>query len=122
VGLARTNAGTGYWIAAASATVYPLGSATAQPFTAGDTLSAPVVGIVDDPYSTGYWLYTANGEIACYGAAPFLGSLAELPLNEPIVGMAAGPWRGATAWLQPTVASSPSGPVRTWAPIARHRS
>jgi len=65
---------------------------------AGQTLSAPPVGMASTPSGNGYWLVAFDGGIFAFGDAQFWGSTGGQQLNKPVVGMAATP-DGLGYWL-----------------------
>jgi len=85
ISMASTADGSGYWLATASGTVSPHGSAVNLGSPNGLVLAAPVQKIVADPKANGYWEVAADGGVFAYGAAPFLGAASKLTLNSPIV-------------------------------------
>ena len=94
-GFGPTNS---YWVATASGSVDPYGSAKSYGSPAGTTLNQPIVGMASTLNGLGYWPAASDGGIFNYGNAAFLGSLGGQPLNKPIVGMAATP-DGGGYWL-----------------------
>ena len=87
-----------YWVATATGSVDPFGSAKSYGSPAGTILNQPVVGMASTLNGLGYWLVASDGGIFSYGNAAFLGSRGGQPLNQPIVGMAATP-DGGGYWL-----------------------
>ncbi len=87
-----------YWIATASGSVDPYGSAKSYGSPAGTTLTKPIVGMASTLNGLGYWLVASDGGVFNYGNAAFFGSRGGQPLNKPIVGMAATP-DGGGYWL-----------------------
>ena len=65
---------------------------------AGQTLSAPPVGMASTPSGNGYWLVAFDGGIFAFGDAQFWGSTGGQRLNMPVVAMAATP-DGLGYWL-----------------------
>ena len=94
-GFGPTNS---YWVATASGSVDPYGSAKSYGSPAGTTLNQPIVGMASTLNGLGYWLVASDGGIFSYGNAAFFGSRGGQPLNKPIVGMAATP-DGGGYWL-----------------------
>jgi SpoIID/LytB domain protein len=88
VGMASTQDGKGYWIAASDGSVRPFGDAAPLGSAGGLPLAAPVVGMVATPDGKGYWEVAADGGVFNYGDAGYYGSAGSIHLNRPIVGMA----------------------------------
>ena len=89
VGMARTQAGDGYWLVASDGGIFTFGNAAFAGSMGGRPLNSPIVGMAVDEATDGYWMVASDGGIFAFGNAPFLGSKGGQPLNAPIVGMAA---------------------------------
>jgi uncharacterized delta-60 repeat protein len=83
--------GPGYVLGRADGGTSAFGSAPPCGSVAGLSVTAPIVGIADDPAARGSWAVASDGGVFGYGAAPFFGSMGNRPLNAPIVGIAAAP-------------------------------
>jgi GH25 family lysozyme M1 (1,4-beta-N-acetylmuramidase) len=90
-GVAADSTGKGYWTCVYDGGVFAYGDATFRGTAGGQSLPAPVLGIVRTPTGLGYWLFGADGSIYPYGDAVQAGNLAGRTLAAPIVGMAATP-------------------------------
>jgi hypothetical protein len=97
VGMARTPAADGYWLASRDGRVFSFGNADSHG-SVTSMPSSPVVGIAATRSGNGYWLATTSGGIYSFGDAPFFGSLGNIHLTKPIVGIAATP-SGNGYWL-----------------------
>ena len=75
-GFGPTNS---YWVATASGSVGPYGSAKSYGSPAGTTLNEPIVGMASTLNGLGYWLVASDGGIFNYGDAAFFGSAAVSP-------------------------------------------
>ena len=87
-----------YWLVGSDGSIYHFGRAPIYGSLAGQTLSAPIVGIAATPDDLGYWLVGSDGTVYSFGDALDAGSTRGTHLNAPIVGMAATP-DGGGYWL-----------------------
>ncbi len=55
------------------------------PFSLGQVLNKPIVGMAAVPGGGGYWEVASDGGIFAFGDAKFYGSMGGQPLNQPIV-------------------------------------
>ncbi len=83
----QTVSSQAYWLVSDAGEVFAYGDAAHHGDLAGQTLSAPIVGITPTRSGNGYWLTGADGRVYEFGDAPALGGVEGLPLNAPIVGL-----------------------------------
>jgi len=95
---APNPAGAGYWDVYQDGSVTSNGGVSLFGNMAGQSLTAPIIGITPTSDGHGYWLLGSDGGIFSFGDAKFYGSTGNLHLNAPIVGMAGTPGGGGY-WL-----------------------
>jgi hypothetical protein len=97
VGIAPTNDGRGYWLAAADGGIFAFGNARFRGSLATMQLTQPIVGITPSRSGNGYRMVGGDGGIFDFGDAKFHGSLGGRGITD-VVGMALTP-SGEGYWL-----------------------
>ncbi len=101
VGIAGSEAGSGYWVANFSSLPRAFGSASALGQLGCSSLNGATVGwsgITATPDGRGFFLASVNGGVLTCGNATALGGVTNLHLAAPIVGIASTP-DGKGYWL-----------------------